>query len=80
MKTTEKKISVHHSITSEDLLLRAKTEFDRADIIVKQYSKEHDEWHKLAPNIVIVHGDTFKVKIVAQKVSNCIICYVYTNM
>ncbi len=70
VNTREKNILVHQSISSEKLLQHAKTEFDRADIIVEQYTKEDDAWHKLGPNVKITHGDTFKVKIIAEKVCN----------
>ena len=56
MGIREKKISVHHSISSEKLLQRAKAEFDRTDISVEYYSKQDDLWHKLDPDVVIVHG------------------------
>ena len=40
---------------------------------MEYYNKQDDSWHKLGPDVVIVHGDTFKVKIVAQKVSSYVI-------
>ena len=66
--TKERKITIHQSTTSEKLLERARTEFNRADIVVEQYSKEDDSCHKLAPNLELSPGDTFEVKIVAEKV------------
>lgn len=53
---------------SEDLLERAKREFDRTDIVLEMFDKEDNSWSELTGEVYLDIGVELRIKVVAKKV------------